>query len=85
MSTKCQYDLADLELVFVELFQLPLQTKAGLYLYLRITPLKRLGAWGVTLRKFLKFTIDNGNQLHPLAAITMEKGTPLLIGISCSR
>ena len=47
--------------------------------------IKTPGAWGVTLRKFLKFTIDNGNQLHPLAAITMEKGTPLLIGISCSR
>jgi len=29
--------------------------------------------------------MDNGGQLHPLAAIPTEKEIPLLIGISCKR
>jgi hypothetical protein len=44
--TRSHYDFADLELVLVELFQLPHQRKVCLYLYLGITPLKRLGESG---------------------------------------
>jgi hypothetical protein len=50
MSTRNLYDLADLELLLVRLFQLPHQTKASLYLHFCITPLK--------LRKILTLTIN---------------------------